>query len=1308
LTRAVLTILVLLIATSALAAPVGRVDGPARERFDLRGAEAPRTRLLLAPGGAPLTPAAEGEPVALARTFLTSRLAPAGEMALLGTSPGAGGVLFVTFEQRFDGVPVALGQVTVAMMDDGAVLAARVGELAPVGPPRKLSSIVPDAAQAGRLARLSVGDDAGSLLVRSLPEAGAPAAERVLLATRQGARPAWRVRVNGSSGSPFAQDVFVAEVDGRIVRREPAAFGAVQQARVWPQDPTQPSVLVAFPDAVTNPSVDSPLGWDFAGETSGNNVRANLDRAGAFDTAGPTAVATGAPLVLDFPFTGDPAADGDAAVTNVFWALNAAHDRFRARGFHEAAGSFQTDSLGRGGLGGDRMYALVQYDSNDGTRAINYTASGTGADGSFSWIAVGIFEVADSGELRDAAFETDVLYHEYAHDAVTRLVGNDAACLGGVQPAALAEGWADFFAASFTDDPVIGAWVSDNVGSGLRQVALDRSNFSLLQLCANGCNASRDGEIWSGALWDLREDFIDLHGPEQGVEMVERLVVEGMRYTNCRPTFPDARDGLLVADSALFGAQHHCLIWDAMLGRGIGQGTETTGPDDELPLPGFGRPPECSNSASVRFEHDSYGVDADVIVEVLDATPEASPVATVSSPSGGSVDVPMSQVGSGLLLRGTIRIRPDAAGAGQLLVTDGETLTAAYSRAPEDGTAAVSGGLQAVLDRHEIWSAWCQRDADDDHDDTPGWWVLPGFLDAGESGDIYVTLANLTEAELTDLEVQVTSLSPDVRVLPVDPIVIGTIPAAAPGAPQLFQFDFKATAAASVMAGDLADIRFELNARGRTGEVILPLTLNMDYVIETGISPFAGGIETFEPDSISRDAWTHQSYRGGTDDWRLEACAGVGGSWGYGNMGTGCGDYGDDQGAPALVSPFMFPVFPPETQAYRIEDLAWSNDSTALGHDPVAIYCDLEQVAVFVTADPATLPFDDAPGVFNYAPQRVYNLSDAPLGYQASGPYTVNRGPQLIDPAFPYGQIRLAWVFWNDMFDDYCGDPDAVGHYFLDDIVWSYDIVRAVPEATPCAADCVLRIEYEVVPPGPKCEGEAFVIDASGTQVEGCAGEVYYSFAGPGVPPESGWTLEPTTTAMGADGANYGIYVECETDTQCNHYRGFANVSPAPPGVGTAIPGSLRVTREADDLMLRWLGAAAPPSYGVLTASSRAELAASWDTRRRPPRGRRAPPARRRHVGVACRLPARRRPRPLHRRPPPPLNAPNPPRNGPARERGQTPLLSKRKGSDPVAVIATGAAARFDGREGRQVRLDGSKGESAMSSRTLVFRIISA
>lgn len=1194
--RLALPALLLLLAVPAAAGSHGRPDGPVRERFDARGEAAPRTQLLFAPAGAPLTdPAPELAPERLARSFVEERLAPAGEMVLLGSSEGGGGVTFVALEQRFDGLPVALGRVEVAVRADGSVLAARVGELAPTGPPAKLlrSLRTPQAALAR--ARRLAGDDSSSPLRTSLPEEAGPPAREVLLATATGALPAWRVRLADPQGSPFAQDVFVAAEDGRLLRREPAVFGAVSQARVWPQDPTQGSVFVSFPDPVTNPTVHSPLGWESSGTTEGNNVRAGLSHDG-FVTDGPVAAASGDPLVLDFPYTGVPAADSDAALTNVFWALNTAHDRLRARGFTEAAGAFQQDSVGRGGVEGDRMIALVQYDSRGGTRPVNFTASGTDADGSFSWIAVGLFEVAGTGELRDAAFETDLLYHEYVHDAVTRLVGNDAACLGGVHPAALAEGWSDFLAASFTDDPVIGAWVADDPDAGLRRAALDENNFTLLQLCATGCDATNDGEIWSGALWDLRDDFIALHGPEAGVERVERLVVEGMRYTPCRPTFADARDGLLLADAALFGAEHHCLIWDAMLGRGIGQGTVIAGPDDELPTPGFGRPPECSGAASVAFEQGSYGVDADVVIEVLDGEPGPDPVALVTSPTGGTVEVPLEPVGSGLLLRGDLRIRPDAPAPGQLQVVAGESLTASYARAAEDARAAVSDAIAARVQRHEIWAAWCQRDDDDDHGDTPGWWVLPGFLDAGENADVYVTLASETAAPLEDLRVTVTSLSPDVGVLPSDEILVGTVPAAVPGAPRLFQFDFKAVADPGVSAGQVAEIRFDLVSRGRSGSVVLPLTLNMDYEVATGLSPFARGVETFEADSPSRELWEHRSYLGGPDDWRLEACAGAARSAGYGNVSPGCAPYTDDQGAPALISPPLFPDWPAETQAYRLNELSWSHH-VELGTDPAERFCDLDLVAVFLTPDPASLPYEDPTNVYAYGPVAVYSFQNRSDGHVPAGPGDLETGPQLVDPAIPYPDFRVAWVLWNDIYPDYCGDPDAVGRYLLDDVAWTYDRVIAVPEATPCGARCVARIELEAVPPGPKCDGEEFVLDASGTQVEGCAGTLYFAFAGNGVPPEFGWTTESSAPAVGLDGGVYSVYVQCDTDPECNHYRAVRNLSPAPPAVGTTLPGSLRVAREGEDLRLTWLGAAAPPSYAVLGAAGRAELAAgpaSW------------------------------------------------------------------------------------------------------------------
>ena len=50
--------------------------------------------------------------------------------------------------------------------------------------------------------------------------------------------------------------------------------------------------------------------------------------------------------------------------------------------------------------------------------------------------------------------------------------------LNGNQPQALSEGWSDYFAASFTGDPLIGAWVSGQPG-GMRQFPIGQSPFTI-------------------------------------------------------------------------------------------------------------------------------------------------------------------------------------------------------------------------------------------------------------------------------------------------------------------------------------------------------------------------------------------------------------------------------------------------------------------------------------------------------------------------------------------------------------------------------------------------------------------------------------------------------------------------------------------------------------------------------------------------------------------------------------------------------------------------------------------------------------
>ena len=112
--------------------------------------------------------------------------------------------------------------------------------------------------------------------------------------------------------------------------------------------------------------------------------------------------------VFDFP-AGDvtsnqsPLEFAAAAVTNVFWTINSAHDYFYALGFDESAGNFQTDNFGRGGLDGD----AVRGASQAGGGAFSLTRP----DGLPIEIAVGLFP-SDA-----ASFEAEHVFRSFVQRA---------------------------------------------------------------------------------------------------------------------------------------------------------------------------------------------------------------------------------------------------------------------------------------------------------------------------------------------------------------------------------------------------------------------------------------------------------------------------------------------------------------------------------------------------------------------------------------------------------------------------------------------------------------------------------------------------------------------------------------------------------------------------------------------------------------------------------------------------------------------------------------------------------------------------
>jgi extracellular elastinolytic metalloproteinase len=138
-----------------------------------------------------------------------------------------------------------------------------------------------------------------------------------------------------------------------------------------------------------NPSPQaSPYGWHdtdgVAGPeftvTKGNNVFADEDTVASNATG--YSPDGGPGLVFDFPMDTtwlDYIYYLDAAITNLFYANNHVHDVFYRYGFNEAAGNFQFNNYGKGGLGRDHVLADAQDGS--GTGNANFSTPADGVNG---------------------------------------------------------------------------------------------------------------------------------------------------------------------------------------------------------------------------------------------------------------------------------------------------------------------------------------------------------------------------------------------------------------------------------------------------------------------------------------------------------------------------------------------------------------------------------------------------------------------------------------------------------------------------------------------------------------------------------------------------------------------------------------------------------------------------------------------------------------------------------------------------------------------------------------------------------------
>jgi len=254
---------------------------------------------------------------------------------------------------------------------------------------------------------------------------------------------------------------------------------------------------------------------------------------------------------------------------------------------------------------------------------------------------------------KDGDFDNGIIAHEYGHGISTRTSPQFAngGSLGGDEQGG--EGWSDYYALYLTTtqsdlkpatndhpngilpDRGIGTYVvyQGSNGAGIRprrySVDMGVNEYTFAGSTNGGFGIGNAPEItiphgvgfvWCTMLCEVTQSFVDLYGfnddkyynpPTTGNQVTDiatitnnnagnnvalKLIQEGISLQEMNPRFVDMRDGILKADSLLYGAAHSCMIWEAFAKRGLGFNAQdpTNNIGDEVD--GFGVPTGCNSN----------------------------------------------------------------------------------------------------------------------------------------------------------------------------------------------------------------------------------------------------------------------------------------------------------------------------------------------------------------------------------------------------------------------------------------------------------------------------------------------------------------------------------------------------------------------------------------------------------------------------------------------------------------------------------------------------------------------------------------
>ena len=601
------------------------------------------------------------------------------------------GVTHIVYKQRFQGIDVYNAAWSVNINSSGQILNAG-GEL--FGSPLLEPPGIQNASKAARAALAAVNPKLAEgfqgVVSRRMPslqgsvrfargETGQDMdGKMVWYGLRGTLQPAWVFSVTDEDGVSSYASVVDDETGISLQKRATTFFqsAAGPKGQVYERDSPQPNPKPGVLLTEAAPLVDrtvqsfvgdpaaSPLGWVKGNETAGNNAVVGENPLGVSFLENPT-ITTTKDGNFSFPIqlgAGMPATTEftDAVNTNLFYWVNKAHDLHFLSGFTEAAGNFQADNFGRGGVGGDPIYAYTHYGTQALSRATTRNAffsTRVLADGSFPMIAMYLSHTGSGGFYTDGALDSTIIVHEYTHGVSFRLLSNGYSTF---QEASMGEAWSDFYGLEYTlpdgapadgdytgGEYFLGTW---GKSSPFRTRPFS-TNLKVNSLTFNDLGSvipfpevHADGEIWMAAMWDMRSNLIKQFGEKEGRRRARVLVLDGMKFMPPFSTMIDARDAILLADRADYKGASQDQIWAAFAKRGMGATAYSFSGDSVHIAASFDLP---SNKAKVVFHEQETTVGENLRVLVSDNNnPSAAVSVQLTSSSGDVETISLRRVGS--------------------------------------------------------------------------------------------------------------------------------------------------------------------------------------------------------------------------------------------------------------------------------------------------------------------------------------------------------------------------------------------------------------------------------------------------------------------------------------------------------------------------------------------------------------------------------------------------------------------------------------------------------------------------------------